>query len=649
MSIAPWLLPVLWREHDWRGALERLRTELAAVDATPEKVKRAAVDLARATEYIEPDRRKAIAILERAGNDNPRARELALELGWWSAYARLTLCGSTSELDPNGIVDEAEAWWDAGQPDLCALALSGLSADERSEAAIELSALVAGRDLASHAARALARARASTGAAAADGYVMAARFARVAGKPNEVTERLEAALGAAPSHAKAASLLLGLARQSRDPEAIRRYLNLRLAGADPTNEVDRMRACACALIDSEHHRGFGLRLLRQALGRAYEAKLPEVPGHLAMWTLLAAHASADGTRRELLPFVIEALQGSPSPCDRVWLGALATEITLRDAQHPVIAGAYVEIVAEHAPDHPIVRELVATIAATESAASAEVPAAAIAAATAQIDDGIDIDLDETYADATEASLGDDDLEEVVEEPVRPASGHRISSSIQPIIVDRVPETPAYLPGVSAPSKRPSSTMPPMTKPASTGPLRSIAPLSVATPTAPAKSEAIVPPSIANPSSLVEKPKLAIVPRITGVPAIAPRPKDPAPVLDALRTPGRPVVPPKPPDPIDAAPRARRISIPIDVRIVLPNGKRVAGHSRDISTSGLFLLVAAELVVGDDYAIELMLPGAEPFTEDEYRARARIARKDEGGYGIELVTPDAKLLAALAAL
>ena len=49
------------------------------------------------------------------------------------------------------------------------------------------------------------------------------------------------------------------------------------------------------------------------------------------------------------------------------------------------------------------------------------------------------------------------------------------------------------------------------------------------------------------------------------------------------------------------------------------------------------------------AVELLLPGKEAFTEDEFRCRARVARKAEGGYGIELIGADAALIAALAAL
>lgn len=109
-----------------------------------------------------------------------------------------------------------------------------------------------------------------------------------------------------------------------------------------------------------------------------------------------------------------------------------------------------------------------------------------------------------------------------------------------------------------------------------------------------------------------------------------------------------MVPPKP-EPVAAAPRARRIAVPIDVRIILSDGRRVAGHSRDISTSGLFVLLDEELVVGTEYALELMLPSAEPFMEDVHKARGRTVRRAEGGYGIELVDPAPEMVSVLATM
>jgi PilZ domain len=129
-----------------------------------------------------------------------------------------------------------------------------------------------------------------------------------------------------------------------------------------------------------------------------------------------------------------------------------------------------------------------------------------------------------------------------------------------------------------------------------------------------------------------------------------RPTDPREILEALRTPDRPPMAPRPPDPPDASPRAQRTSVPIDIRLVMPDGTRVNGHSRDISTSGLFVLAAdVWFPIGTELHVELLLPSAEAFVENEFRARARIARRDDDGIGIELIDPDPALLEALAGL
>jgi hypothetical protein len=120
------------------------------------------------------------------------------------------------------------------------------------------------------------------------------------------------------------------------------------------------------------------------------------------------------------------------------------------------------------------------------------------------------------------------------------------------------------------------------------------------------------------------------------------------VLAALRTVDRPMIPRTPAPPEDAIPRARRIAIPIDVRLRHAN-TTIETHSRDISTSGLFVLTTATLEVGVEVDAILLLPGAEPFMEDEHACRARVARRAADGYGLELIAPPAALLAALAAL
>jgi len=156
--------------------------------------------------------------------------------------------------------------------------------------------------------------------------------------------------------------------------------------------------------------------------------------------------------------------------------------------------------------------------------------------------------------------------------------------------------------------------------------------------------------IVNPASIIPafaKPATTTVPipRFANLPPVARA----TPVLTALRIPDRPELPPRPTDPPNATARARRISIPIDLCVIKGDGTRITGHSRDLSTTGLFVLTSATLAVGDDVDLELMLPGAEAFTEEEHKVKARVARESDDGYGIELVGADASLLAALAAL
>jgi hypothetical protein len=71
-----------------------------------------------------------------------------------------------------------------------------------------------------------------------------------------------------------------------------------------------------------------------------------------------------------------------------------------------------------------------------------------------------------------------------------------------------------------------------------------------------------------------------------------------------------------------------------------------GTSRDISTTGMFVVTEAPLAPESELEIVMLLPGREAFTEDEYRAKARIVRKTEEGVGLELLEPSPDLVAAL---
>lgn len=94
-------------------------------------------------------------------------------------------------------------------------------------------------------------------------------------------------------------------------------------------------------------------------------------------------------------------------------------------------------------------------------------------------------------------------------------------------------------------------------------------------------------------------------------------------------------------------RERRIAIAIDVSLI-KGARRVAATSSNISTTGLFVLTDdTSFALGDVVTIVLLLPKKEAF--NEYRSQARIVRRADDGYGIELVDADPELLEAVAAL
>jgi hypothetical protein len=559
--IAPWVSETVLRCADWRSALAGLAQQLVREPGSAAAEARA-LELGAALEYVDPDGRRAIEVYALAGAEGEaRALVLAEQLGWWDARARLHARGAAR--DPARLLDEAEAWWDADQPALAAQALAGVRAAAPTDLARrdDLAQLLTGKELLARAELIAARAEPAT-TSSADTLVSAARFALAAGAVDEAQRWLEAAIVARPGHGLASQLLLR-SLLATAPAKLRGFLRLRLDRLGPTAWLDALRTTALTLVATDHHRGYGLRLLRQALERAYQARLPSIPGHLAMWHVLAAQAAADRTRRELFDLVVAGLGATTTPVDRVWLGALATECCLRDAGTPILAAAYADMVAEHAPDHPTVADVLAAIAPDRG-----------------------------------------------EEPAAPAPA--------PTVVERAPVAP----GRAAPTTRPATVRIPVpTDQAAPAP----APAATAHP-------ALRLPPLPRPASPRSAPALA-----TGRPTPAP-----------VRIPDWPVPPPVP-EPAGAVPRSRRILIPIDVRLELADGSRTAGHSRDLSASGLYVVTLAAPAIGAEVGLVLSVPGPEPFMEDEYQVRARVARRDDEGLGLELLDASAALLTALAAL
>lgn len=411
-----WPRDRLWRERDWKRALERALAELPL--AAPDRVART-IELGRAFEHIHPDRRRAIAAYAAAGpgRDGGRARELATELGWWPALARLALL--ETPLRARLLVDELTAWVDAGEPALAASLIHGargIAPDDQELRALEI-AFGGGDPLAESTGLAEAgRSRNDAGL-----LIGAARLARLGGDRGAAYRHLVAARAIAPGHWRATALLLDLAGQ--DEAGLRELLQVLLADLEPEVWLDMVRAIGTRLAIGAGTRGLGLRLLRHALERAYASGL-DMPAHLATWSVLAEHGEASGSRHELMTLAGTALEHTADHTDRVWLMAFGAETSWRDDGDLEAARSWAELLAELAPEHPIVLDVRAALVAEEPDAAlvyldhtsagaprhglAEMLRTAVlavesAVAAAARDDDFDIDIDEAPAAAPPAA------------------------------------------------------------------------------------------------------------------------------------------------------------------------------------------------------------------------------------------------------
>lgn len=78
------------------------------------------------------------------------------------------------------------------------------------------------------------------------------------------------------------------------------------------------------------------------------------------------------------------------------------------------------------------------------------------------------------------------------------------------------------------------------------------------------------------------------------------------------------------------------------------GRSIDVHTRDVSITGFFAITSVALVIGTVFDCELRVP-VNGMSEQAFSARARVVRRDLGGYGFVLVEPPPALVDALAAL
>ncbi|MBA3460175.1 MAG: PilZ domain-containing protein [Deltaproteobacteria bacterium] len=123
---------------------------------------------------------------------------------------------------------------------------------------------------------------------------------------------------------------------------------------------------------------------------------------------------------------------------------------------------------------------------------------------------------------------------------------------------------------------------------------------------------------------------------------------PSGALAVLQSGGAPRALPKvPPLNPHAIQRAGRIGVPVDVRIQHED-RTIDAHTRDVSATGFFAVTSVSFVVGTIVDCVLCVP-VSGLSEQSFGTRARIVRRDLGGYGLVFVEPPASLVDAITSL
>jgi len=352
MVLAGWLRERLWRADDWPGELAKLRSSVAVEPRSARTIERT-LDLARALDACDPDRRHALALYVdawRAGHPSAlaRARELATVLRAHVTIAELAL----GEQEP---AIAADAYLDAGLPELAVEPLKQAIAARPGEGYETLLALV------DH--RRCDPARAIADSVAAGQFVHAIRIAKLANLPDRIAEILGSAQRASLDDPAIALVVETRLFEANQPDRIIEHYRVRFERApDRAAYVARMREAGVELLSRDLQPGLGLRLLRMSLEQSYAGSLAEPSSHVAMWELLVANARTQQATRELVPFLVKAMASPLSDDAAVYLARLGLEIVWRDAKDTLAAQPYAATLLDYVSDHPLALAFVREVA-----------------------------------------------------------------------------------------------------------------------------------------------------------------------------------------------------------------------------------------------------------------------------------------------
>jgi hypothetical protein len=665
MQLAGWLRSTLWRADDWRVALGHVLDGVRGDGAR-------ACDVGRAFEHIEPDRSRALEAYLAAHEAGAAgalgsARRIAREIRAHGVLARLALDEADKSGDPNQRLAGAHSYIDAGEPQRAARTLAGIRGAPPAE--LEringLRAACEGglRDARGEVARWLERAVDRNDVAAA---MHAIRLARVGNLPEDQQQRvLRVALDRWPNDedisARVEDHLIGRG----DADELLTFYKRRLAQRQGARAwAEEVRGAATRLCVRGIAPGLGLRLLRKGLEHAYGAGLVDVPGHLAVWALLVEHARKVRATLELMGLAVDGLRLPLPDCDRLWLAKFGLEVAWKDVGDTNAATAYAAIVLEVAPEHPMARQFVAAqdvpldLEGDDNVLELEDEVADVAG---KKDDGAEPTVAELALSLVYLDEHGERLEEEAGVAARTAGLAAAAIQGAPFVPPSKMPTglsaaapkaaaappPAALPPKETPEPRKAAVIPAWMS-SNTAEIAAVGAEAVEATTevvaAATASTTPAPPPLTPATATASEHTAEPPKRITG-------PMIPAVALDALRRIGQRVRPPtRPPLPDNARDRAARVVVPVDATVELDDGTTCAAVVRDISTTGLFLVLDAPLATGAEITLTLGLPSKDdPLSISRHRAWAKVVRAAGGGYGLVFLDPEPELVEAISAL
>lgn len=370
MEIAVWVHSALSGADDWCAELERLRTLIAAEPRGPGRLART-LELADATEHIQPDRSRALALYLSAWRDGElgartRLIELARELRAYVTLAEIAQADHEATKDPESLVTAGRALIDADlgeraaqtfiraaeqHPSLAdSITTSPRLVDVRTAVAlVKFGKVDPEREIDA----CMAKAR-EAGDDAAAYFLQAARIARLT-KLSRRAALLGLAAKSAPNDREIVRMFEDILLDSGSADDFLAYHRRRLeatqGGAD---WVECVRDAACELVLRNVHPGLGLRMLRTSIEHAYANKIPGgVRRHLAAWELLVANAKETRSTVALAPMLADGLRADLPALDALYIAKRGLEVAWKDAGDPLAAQPYVAKLLDAVPGHPL--------------------------------------------------------------------------------------------------------------------------------------------------------------------------------------------------------------------------------------------------------------------------------------------------------